>query len=129
MQNLFRPIAHSLIWVALVAGSGLALAQAPAQAPASAAATSPLGDLTEYRAIAEDSLKIVKTGDFAGANKRLKDLETSWDNAEDRMKKKSYNRWRAVDNAMDAALDKLSAKKPDAAASEKALENLIARLR
>ena len=52
-----------------------------------------------------------------------------WDNHEDANKKKSYNRWKAIDNQVDFTLNKLSAKKPDQAACEKALADLIARLR
>ncbi|MDE2359070.1 MAG: histidine kinase, partial [Betaproteobacteria bacterium] len=59
----------------------------------------------------------------------LKELETVWDNHEDANKKKSYNRWKAIDNQVDFTLDKLNAKKPDQAACEKALADLIARLR
>lgn len=118
-------IARTLLCVALVASPGFVAAQAQP----GTAAVSPLGDLSEYRTIAEDALKLVKAGDIAGAHKRLKEFETVWDNHEDSNKKKSYNRWKGIDNQLDFTLDKLGAKKPDKAACEKALQNLIAKLR
>ncbi|MDQ2916623.1 MAG: histidine kinase [Casimicrobiaceae bacterium] len=124
-----KPFAQSLLVVALVATPCIVLAQAQTGTMAAAPHVSPLGDLSEYRTIAEDALKIAKTGDLAGAQKRMKEFETAWDNHEDSNKKKSYNTWKGIDNQLDFTLDKLGAKKPDAAASEKALENLIARLR
>ena len=51
---------------------GLVSAQAQTGSMPSAAATSPLGDLSEYRTMAEDALKLAKAGDIAGARKRLK---------------------------------------------------------
>ncbi len=129
MSNLFKPIVQSLLCVALVAIPGFASAQSPAGSTAGTAATSPLGDLSSYRAIAEDALKIAKTGDIPAAQKRLKEFETEWDNHEDSNKKKSYNRWKAIDNQLDLALGKLEAKKPDPVAIDKALNDLIARLR
>ncbi len=118
-------IARALLCVALVAAPGFVAAQAQT----GTASMSPLGDLSEYRTIAADALKLAKAGDIAGAHKRLKEFEATWDNHEDSNKKKSYNRWKAIDNQLDFTLDKLGAKKPDQAACEKALENLIAKLR
>lgn len=131
MPRLFKlkPLASTLLCVALVTAPGLVAAQGQTGSMAPAAATSPLGDLSEYRTIAEDALKLAKGGDIAGAHKRLKEFETVWDNHEDSNKKKSYNRWKGIDNQLDFTLDKLGAKKPDQAACEKALENLIAKLR
>ena len=129
MQRLMKPVIQSVLCVALVAAPALAMAQAQPGAMTQAPHMSPLGDLSEYRTIAEDALKLTKAGDFAGAQKRMKEFESTWDNHEDANKKKSYNTWKGIDNQLDFTLDKLSAKKPDAAASEKAVENLIARLR
>jgi hypothetical protein len=129
MSRLLVTIVQSILCVALVAVPGLVAAQAPGGTDASATAASKLGDLSEYRTIAEDAMKLVKTGDFAGAHDRMKEFEKTWDNHEDSNKKKSYNAWKGIDNQLDFTLDKLGAKKPDQAACEKALDNLIARLR
>lgn len=125
MSRLLVMIVQSILCVALVAAPGLVAAQAQG----GTTAMSKLGDLSEYRTIAEDALKLVKAGDFAGAHDRMKEFEKTWDNHEDSNKKKSYNAWKGIDNQLDFTLDKLSAKKPDQAECEKALDNLIARLR
>lgn len=125
----FKQFAQLLLVFAVIAASCVGTAQAQTGTMAAAPHVSPLGDLSQYRAIAEDALKMVKAGDFAGAHKRMKEFETEWDNHEDSNKKKSYNTWRGIDNQLDFTLDKLAAKKPDQAASEKALDNLISRLR
>ena len=121
----FKPIAQALVCVALAGTPALV----PAQAQTGTAAVSPLGDLSQYRTIAQDALKMAQAGDFAGAHKRMKEFETTWDNHEDSNKKKSYNTWKAIDNQLDFTLGKLEAKTPDKAECEKALENIIARLR
>ena len=48
---------------------------APATDGQHSTARTPLGDLAGFRAIAVDTLKIVNTGDFGAAKRRIKDLE------------------------------------------------------
>jgi len=38
-------------------------------------------DLTAYRTMATDTLKLVSAGDMKGAAKKVSDLETKWDGA------------------------------------------------
>ena len=86
----------------------------------------PLGDLSTFRAIAEDTLAIVKTGDVAAARKRVSDLETAWDKAEPVLKAKDGKAWTAIDTALDetfAALRTPNAQPADCAA---ALQKLLA---
>jgi hypothetical protein len=47
-----------------------------------AQAATKLGDLSKFKTIALDTNEIVKKGDLAGAKSRIKDLETTWDEAE-----------------------------------------------
>lgn len=94
-----------------------ALAQGPAK---------PLGDLSSFRAIAADTLAIVGSGNLPRAKARIKDLETSWDLAEARLRPRNPERWRTIDKAIDAALAQLRADRPQASASKDALENLLA---
>ena len=88
-----------------------------------------LGDLAPYVLIAHDALKLVNAGDLGGAKARIKDLETAWDEAEEKMRPMSPETWRTVDKAIDRALAKLRAGKPDSAACKESLEALIAKCR
>lgn len=86
----------------------------------------PLGDLSSFRVIAADTLRIVNTGDFDAAKKRIKDLEVSWDQAEPKMKPLALDKWQTVDVAIDHALKEVRAWRATPAGSSEALKALIA---
>jgi hypothetical protein len=98
-------------------------------APAAAAAPStmaPLGDLTAFKTISTDTLKIVQGGDLAAAKTRITDLESAWDEAAPALRKVNGDSWDKLDKTIDTSLKALRAGAPDAKVSGDALTAMIA---
>ena len=121
----------SVAMLALSIGWTAARAEdAPKGTPAVAAVADkmgPLGDLSAFKKIAEDTLVLVQTNDLVAAKARIKDLETAWDKAEEQLRKMNQGSWTSVDKSIDRALAQLRSGKPDAAACTTALKTLIAK--
>ena len=89
--------------------------------------TLPLGDLTPFIKIAEDTLKFVEANEMSKAKTRIKDLEVAWDDAQEKLQRMSPDDWASVDGSIDHVLSKLRASQPDANACAKALKAFIAK--
>jgi hypothetical protein len=124
MRHAMNTLIMGLLFLGLVGcGGGTKHDRTKATAPTGAA----LGDLSAYKQIAEDTLGIVEKGDLAAAKARIKDLETAWDNAEEKLKPMNPEKWTSVDKSIDRALADLRSGQPDAAACRSSLNTLIAK--
>ncbi len=89
------------------------------------APTSPLGDLSAFRKITQDTLDFENKNDPAGAKTRVGDLEYEWDNAQARLKPMNGAKWTEIDNAIDKVLREVRAVNPNPQNSKSALEALL----
>ena len=103
-------------------------AAAPVAGAAKKAPVSPLGDLSAFRVITQDSLAMLNNGDQSGATTRIADLETEWDNAQARLKPKNTPAWTVLDGKIDTVLRELRASSPDVGSENAALTTLLAGL-
>jgi hypothetical protein len=98
----------------------------PNQAPVSVPSAKPLGDLSAFRKIAEDMLRLVRAGDMTGAKSRAGDLEKEWDDSQARLRPMNPEKWTLMDDAIDNVLKKVRSGQQNGAESSASLESLIA---
>jgi uncharacterized membrane-anchored protein len=115
----------------IVSGAGYTVrsAQLRNQAAASVSATAPLGDLSAFKTIAADMLRLVRAGDAAGARSRADDLETAWDNGQAVLRPMNPEKWTLMDTAIDDVLRKVRSVKQNAGESRASLDAFITVMR
>ncbi len=85
----------------------------------------PLGDLSKFTTITNETLAFAKKGDLKGAENRITEMETKWDAYENALKKRDKAQWTKLDLALDRVLKELRASKPNQATSVAALQDML----
>ena len=89
----------------------------------------PLGNLSVFIKIVEDTRSLVVANNLSGAKTRVADLEYEWDNAQSRLKPMNGAKWTEVDNAIDKVLRQIRAVNPNQQECKSSLETLLALLK
>ncbi len=96
--------------------------------PGQATAHFPPAEVAKFRAITQDTLALVRSGQQSQATARVKDLETTWDQDQDSLQAMDGSSWHVVDGQIDAVLKALRAGHPDAATQTRTLTTLLTTL-
>ncbi|HCK79311.1 MAG TPA: hypothetical protein DHW34_04775, partial [Actinobacteria bacterium] len=99
-----------------------------AAASGSVGTKSPLGDLSAFSKITQDTLDLVVAGQQSRATTRVTDLETLWDQSEAVLKRRNPAEWTKLDATIDKVLRALRSTSPDSRTEEKDLRTLLGQL-
>jgi uncharacterized membrane-anchored protein len=134
--GLWQTVIVAILFL-IVGGTGYHVLHARLQAEISAPVTSdgnatstatfvsPLGDLSAFRIITQDTLDKLNSGDQAGATTRIGDLEYAWDQAQPVLKARNGTEWTKIDGKIDTVLRELRAVSPNPSTEKTALEALL----
>ena len=121
---MLRQICLAILLIAAPVGVFAAWEIWMVPAPQQASAPNALGDMGAFKTIVTDVQALTAKGDLAAAATRITDLETAWDDAEDRLRPLDEAQWGGVDGKIDTALKALRATAPQAASVTEALAAL-----
>ena len=85
----------------------------------------PLGDLSTFIKITQDTSDLVVSNNLVGAKTRIADFEYEWDNSQSKLKPMNRAKWTEIDNAIDKVLRELRAVNPTQEGSKSALDVLL----
>lgn len=127
ISNRFLKTSVAIACVAgtLMVTQGCSKQDEPTLATAGVHASTRLGDLSAFRAIAVDVAAKVDAQDLPAAKARIKDLEKTWDDAESGIKPRAASDWHVLDKAIDRALDALRAGQPQQSECKAAMADLL----
>lgn len=98
-------------------------------APSGVAATAgSMGDLSYLKVILSDTQQLIASGDMKGARARITDLESAWDQAEEKLRPIDPEGWTSIDKSLDRALKQVRTGSPDLAACTEALITLSTKI-
>ncbi|MFS0795644.1 hypothetical protein [Microbacterium sp. 1P10AE] len=111
-------------------GTAAASREAPAAnvtlAPGeSATANFPPANISTYRTIVQDTLRLVQAGNTAEAATRITDLETAWDRDQPTLEPLDGTGWAVLDGQIDKALRAVRSASPDPTLQTDALSTLL----
>ena len=124
-----------ILAITVLAASSLAVANSsyikspsPVVIVAQKSVKAPLGDLSKFRAIALDTLVLVKAKKLTAAATRVTALETLWDTSANKLQAMNPKVWGEMDVLLDSVLGELRIDKPTVAACQKALEAFLKKM-
>jgi uncharacterized membrane-anchored protein len=85
----------------------------------------PAPSVANYKQITQDTISLVDSGDQSGAQSRITDLETAWDDDQSSLQPKDCQAWTFVDQRIDPALSAVRDNNPDPATEDQALQTLL----
>ena len=85
-------------------------------------------ETAEFKKLAKATIEALAAGKKEALIAKLTDLESAWDDKEDKLKPKDATTWTLLDKTLDKAISSLRSSKTDLPKGKAALENLLKKL-
>ena len=95
------------------------------ESPNKDVSVTPLGNLSEFKKITQDTKDLVLANNIEGAKNRVSDLEHEWDIAQAKLKPMDGKKWAEIDDAIDKVLRQLRSVNPAQKDCESSLDALL----